>query len=446
MTTVFGTDGVRGRANELLTPELTVRLARAAAQEMDGAAGRAIIGRDTRTSGPMLEAALAAGLASAGVDVFLAGVIPTPAISFLIKDERADFGAVVSASHNPPTDNGIKLFDKRGMKLSVESERAIEALLDRDLPVGGRVGEIRRLEAAATRYAAFLSGTIDVESIDLSGHRLAVDCAYGATGRIAPRVFRHLGAEVIELHTQPDGTRINQNCGSTHLAVVRAAVADHGADLGIAFDGDGDRVLLVTPSGRTIDGDQMMGIVALHMKRQGLLSPPAVVATVMSNLGLERVLAENGIRLHRTPVGDRNVSQALVSHGAQLGGEQSGHVIFADHSPTGDGILTAVKLLEIAHQAGTDLEALAGEIPLFPQIHLTFSCPNPADVLASHRVETEIEHARVHLGARGRIIARPSGTQPLLRITVEADEDELCRETSNRLAAVIEEELQSRRT
>jgi phosphoglucosamine mutase len=441
MTALFGTDGVRGRANELLTPELIVRLARATAKHIGGRTGSAIIGRDTRTSGPMLEAALAAGLASAGIDVFLAGVIPTPAISYLIKDERADFGAVVSASHNPPSDNGIKLFDKRGMKLSIESERAIEALLDRDLPAAQRVGGIRRLEAAATRYAAFLSGTIDVESIDLSEHRLAVDCAYGATGRIAPRVLRHLGAEVIELHTQPDGTRINQNCGSTHLDAVRAAVAEHGADLGIAFDGDGDRVLLVTPSGQTIDGDRMMGIVALHMQRRGTLSPRTVVATVMSNLGLERVLGENGIELHRTPVGDRNVSQTLFSEGAQLGGEQSGHLIFADHSPTGDGILTAVKLLEIAHEAGASLEALANEIPVYPQIHRTFACADPAAVLASPAVQAVLEAAEAQLGARGRVIARPSGTQPLLRVTVEAESDVLCAETSQRLAETVEGHL-----
>jgi phosphoglucosamine mutase len=441
MTALFGTDGVRGRANELLTPELIVRLARATAKHIGGRTGSAIIGRDTRTSGPMLEAALAAGLASAGIDVFLAGVIPTPAISYLIKDERADFGAVVSASHNPPSDNGIKLFDKRGMKLSIESERAIEALLGRDLPAAQRVGGIRRLEAAATRYAAFLSGTIDVESIDLSEHRLAVDCAYGATGRIAPRVLRHLGAEVIELHTQPDGTRINQNCGSTHLDAVRAAVAEHGADLGIAFDGDGDRVLLVTPSGQTIDGDRMMGIVALHMQRRGTLSPRTVVATVMSNLGLERVLGENGIELHRTPVGDRNVSQTLFSEGAQLGGEQSGHLIFADHSPTGDGILTAVKLLEIAHEAGASLEALANEIPVYPQIHRTFACADPAAVLASPAVQAVLEAAEAQLGARGRVIARPSGTQPLLRVTVEAESDVLCAETSQRLAETVEGHL-----
>ena len=436
--TLFGTDGVRGRANELLTPELTVKLARATALELGATGGRAIIGRDTRTSGPMLESALAAGLASAGVDVFLAGVVPTPAISFLIKDELACFGAIVSASHNPPDDNGIKFFDKRGMKLPVEVERSIESRLDGPLPAAERVGDIRVVEAAATRYAAFLSGTIDVEAIDLSGHRVAVDCAYGATSKIAPHVLRHLGADVIEVNTVPDGTRINQECGSTHLDAVRAAVAEHDADLGIAFDGDGDRALLVTASGRTIDGDRMMGIVALHMQRLGTLSPQLVVATVMSNLGLEQALREKGIRLLRTPVGDRNVAQALVTEGAQVGGEQSGHIIFSDHSPTGDGILTAVKLLEISHEAGTDLETLGDQIPLFPQIHRTFPCDDPNAVLATEEIREALASAEAALGDAGRIIARASGTQPLFRLTVEAIDEALCAETVSRLSEVVE--------
>ena len=443
MTSLFGTDGVRGRANALLTPELSIRLARAAAHTIARSGGRAIIGRDTRTSGPMLEAALASGFASAGVDVCLAGVIPTPAISFLIKDERADFGAIVSASHNPPGDNGIKLFDRRGMKVSVEDEAAIEATLFDEHPPTERIGTIGVLEAAAPRYAAFLSGTIDVEEIDLSPHTLAVDCAFGATGRIAPHVFRHLVANVVEVNTEPDGARINADCGSTHLEAVHAAVKRHGADLGIAFDGDGDRVLLVTPTGRTIDGDRMMGIAALHLHERGALSPAIVVATVMSNLGLERALAERGIELIRTPVGDRNVSQAIVERSAQIGGEQSGHIVFADHSPTGDGILTAVKLLEIAHETGTDLETLADRIPLLPQQHRTIDCDRPADVVESPSVRAAIADAKRTLGERGRLIVRPSGTQPAVRVTVEADDETLCDEVVARLEDAIRREIPS---
>jgi len=437
MTNLFGTDGVRGGANALLTPELAIRLARATAQRMATPGGRTIIGRDTRTSGPMLEAALAAGLASAGVDVLLAGVIPTPAISFLIKDERADLGAVVSASHNPPGDNGIKLFDRHGMKLSVEEETSIETILFDDLAPAKRVGTIGTLESAAARYAAFLAGTIDVEAIDLATHTLAVDCAFGATFEIAPHVLRHLGASVIELNAVPDGSRINQECGSTHLEAIAKGVSDHNADLGIAFDGDGDRVLLVTPSGRTIDGDRMMGIVALHMHRKGTLSPPIVVATVMSNMGLERALGDRGIDLVRTPVGDRNVSQALVDHKAQLGGEQSGHIIFADHSPTGDGILTAVKLLEIAHETETDLETLADEIPLFPQNHRTIACNNAAEVVEMPAIQAALEEARAALGDRGRVIVRASGTQSAIRLTVQADDDRLCSDVTSGLEATI---------
>ncbi|MCK4355464.1 phosphoglucosamine mutase, partial [Candidatus Bipolaricaulota bacterium] len=336
---LFGTDGVRGRANQDLTPELALTLARAAAEHLLPERGRVIIGRDTRTSGPMLEGTLAAGFSACGADVFLAGVIPTPAIAFLIKDEHADLGAVISASHNQPEDNGIKFFGRQGRKLTLSQEEAIENSFSKISPQPGPVGRIVPLEAAASRYAAFLVGTIEIEEIDLAGRTIVVDCAYGATGAIAPRVLRHFNARVIELHTLPDGMRINQECGSTHLAPLRAAVLEHHANLGIAFDGDGDRVLLVSPTGETIDGDRMMGIAAIHLQQKGSLDPAIVVATVMSNLGLEEALKRAGIEMVRTPVGDRNVAQAMLAHGAKIGGEQSGHIIFSDHSPTGDGIL-----------------------------------------------------------------------------------------------------------
>jgi phosphoglucosamine mutase len=436
MTPLFGTDGVRGRANDLLTPELAVSLARAAAGGIPNG-GCVIIGTDTRNSGPMLEAALAAGFASSGADVRLAGVIPTPAISFLIKDERADLGAIVSASHNPPEDNGIKFFDRHGMKLSIEQERAIESALSGDLAPADRIGSIRFLEAAATRYAAFLAGTIDVEAIDFSALTIVVDCAFGATGRIAPHVLRHLGANVIGLHTTPEGSRINQDCGSTHPEVVRAAVEAESADLGIAFDGDGDRVILVTRNGRTINGDQMMGIVALHMHQQGKLFPEIVVATIVSNLALEEVLTEHGIRLIRTSVGDRNVSRAMLQLGAKLGGEQSGHIIFFDHSPTGDGILTAVKLLEVAHETRKDLEDLAATIPLYPQAHCNVTCEAPEKALRLQLTRRAIEEAEAKLSQRGRVIVRPSGTQPLIRVSVEAEDEALCNATCAELEAAL---------
>jgi len=443
MTELFGTDGVRGVANRDLTPELAISLARAVAARLLSPGERVIIGRDTRESGPMLEGALAAGFAASGADVLLAGIIPTPAISFLIKDEHAALGAVISASHNPPTDNGIKFFDRTGMKLTVEQERAIEEAFDRRPLSGARVGRITPLAAAATRYAAFLTGTIESEEVDLTGTRIVVDCAYGATGRIAPRVLRHFNAAVIELHTSPDGWRINQGCGSTHLDPLKAAVLEHSADLGIAFDGDGDRVLLVGPDGEVIDGDRMMGIAALYMHREGRLSPPIVVATVMSNLGLERRLNEEGITLVRTPVGDRHVARTMHAHGARLGGEQSGHIIFSDHSPTGDGILTAVKLLEIAHMRKTTLPKLASEISLIPQLLRNVPAEAPAQVVAHPSVREAIAREEARLGKNGRILIRPSGTQPLVRVMVESPDPDLCSDVANRLTAAITRVVQS---
>ncbi|MDD5263820.1 MAG: phosphoglucosamine mutase [Candidatus Bipolaricaulis sp.] len=440
MTSLFGTDGVRGEANRLLTPELAMSLARAAARLVPSG-GRVIIGRDSRTSGPMLEAALAAGFASAGVDVGLAGIIPTPAISFLIKDERADLGAVISASHNPPEDNGIKFFDRLGCKLVADQETAIEAALPGPFVLAPRAATIRRLEAAATRYAAFLTGAIESEDVDLSGLSIVIDCACGATGPIAPHVLRHLGARVVELNTATDGDRINVGCGSTHLETVRAAVAEHHADLGLAFDGDGDRVLLVSSGGRTIDGDQVIGIVAQHWLDRGLLTPRVVVTTVLSNFGLERALTQHGVEVVRTPVGDRNVAQAMIARGAKIGGEPSGHVIFADHAPTGDGILTAVKLLEIAHEAKTDLETLARRVPLYPQASRNVPCRCPVELAARKAVADLVSKAEKGLGGRGRVIVRPSGTQPLVRILVEADSQSLCDRTCAELAAGLELEI-----
>jgi phosphoglucosamine mutase len=437
MTSLFGTDGVRGPANRLLTPELAVALARAATELAVGEGGRVIIGRDTRVSGPMLEAALASGFASAGVDVRLAGIIPTPAISFLIKDERADLGAVISASHNPPEDNGIKFFDRRGMKLDVEEESTIEAAMNRGPAASARIGTIAPLEAAATRYAAFLAGVIDVEHVDFSGTTIVVDCAYGATAKIAPHVLHHLGARVVALHDALDGDRINESCGSTCLDPLRRAVREHDADLGIAFDGDGDRVLLVGPDGETIDGDHMIGIAALYMAETGTLSPPLVVTTVMSNLGLESRLAEARIDVMRTPVGDRHVAQEMADTAALLGGEPSGHIIFSEYSPTGDGILTAVKLLEIAHRKGEQLGALARSIPLYPQVHRNVSCASPVELMGDERVRDAVARAEEELAGRGRILVRPSGTQPLVRILVETRDAADCERIADSLEDAI---------
>ena len=439
MAEYFGTDGVRGKANQFLTPELVLSLSRAIAATLVPRGGRVIIGRDTRTSGPMLEAVLSAGLASAGLDVFLAGIIPTPAISFLIKDERADLGIVISASHNPPEDNGIKLFDRKGQKLSQDEETQIEAALSYPHKLASTLGTISILEAAATRYAAFLSGTIDAEHVDFSGMTLVLDCAYGATASIAPHVFRHLGATVIPLHCELDGEKINVDCGATSLARLQEVTREHGADLGIAFDGDGDRVLFVGPDGFEIDGDRMMGIAAASMAERDLLSPPAIVATVLTNRGLELWLEERGIRIHRTDVGDRYVSHRMVEEEIQIGGEASGHVIFRDHSPTGDGILTAVKLLEIAHHCGRDLPTLAREIPLYPQIARNILCKSPSQLAEDARTQDFLRQAEAALGPRGRIVLRPSGTQPMLRIMVEAEDASRCEEIADSLESSLQQ-------
>jgi phosphoglucosamine mutase len=426
MATLFGTDGVRGRANDPLTPELVLSLSRAIAATLIPAGGRVIIGRDTRVSGPMLESALSAGLTSAGVHVCLAGVIPTPAISYLIKDERADLGIVISASHNPPEDNGIKLFDRDGMKLPEEAEKRIEAALSGSHARSEAIGSVSTVEAAARRYAAFISGTIDVDRVDFSGLRLVLDCAYGATSSIAPHVFQHLGATVIPIHAQADGTRINVQCGATYLDPLIAATRQHRANLGIAFDGDGDRVLLVDSEGFVIDGDRMMGIAASHLAEQGSLRPSAIVATILSNRGLEMWLDARGIEVHRTAVGDRYVSHRMMEEGIQIGGEASGHIIFSDHSPTGDGILTAAKLLEIADHRGTDLPTLAREIPLFPQCARNIPCPAPSKLADDRRTQDLLRAIQESLEPSGRVILRPSGTQPLLRIMVEAEDPQQC--------------------
>jgi len=434
----FGTDGVRGIANEYLTPELAMQLARATAACAMHSGGCVIIGRDTRTSGPMLEAALASAFSSAGIDVHLAGIIPTPAISFLIKDERADLGVVISASHNPPSDNGIKLFDSRGRKLSAETEASIEKRFEDFLPPAKKIGRIDVLDAAATRYAAFLTGVIDVDRVDFSGMKMVLDCAYGATSKIAPHVFRHLGATVVSLHATCDGDRINEACGATHLDALQAATLEHSADLGIAFDGDGDRVLLIARDGSVIDGDRMMGIAAEFMMAQGTLQPPAIVSTVLSNSGFEHWLKQRGIELKRTDVGDRYVSHGMEAHGIRLGGEPSGHIIFSEHSPTGDGILTAVKLLEIAHLQDRDLSKMAEGIPLFPQCARNIRCKHARALAESPAVQAAVRAAELRLESSGRIVVRPSGTQPLLRIMVEVEDEMLCNQIADDLAQALE--------
>jgi len=434
MSSLFGTDGVRGRADALLTPELVVSLARAIARTLLPEGGMALIGRDTRTSGPRIEAALVAGLTSSGVDVRRAGVIPTPAIAYLVDEEGADLGIVVSASHNPPEDNGIKLFGRRGAKLTEAVEQRIEAAVSLPSVRWAEVGTVRDVEAATARYQSFLRRVAEVDRVDLSGMRLVVDCAYGAASAVAPQVFRDLGAAVVPLHATHEGERINVGCGATHLEPVSEAVRRQGADLGIAFDGDGDRVLLVDGKGLVIDGDRMLGIAASWLAGQGLLSPRAIVATILSNQGLELWLAERDIVMIRTPVGDRNVFHRMVQEGVQIGGEASGHIIFRQDAPTGDGILTAIKLLGMARNQGVELTSLARQIPLFPQCARDIACSHPSVVAGMDGVQGIVREVEREIGARGRVVLRASGTQSVLRIMVEAEDAALCRDRAEHLA------------
>ena len=434
----FGTDGVRGVANVELTPELALALGRAAVRVLGG--DRYAIGRDTRRSGPLLESALAAGLASQGADVTVLGVVPTPEVAWWSATEGAP-AAMVSASHNPFADNGIKLFSAGGRKLADDVERRLEVELQRLLgavvsdgaasgaaaagpgdavPAGAAVGRIAR--AADDRqvhegYAAAVTASIDGRRLD--GLRAVVDCANGSASVVAPRVLRDLGVDVHVVHDRPDGTNINDGCGSTHVGALAGAVVDHGADLGVAFDGDADRVLMVDAAGEVVDGDQIVALCAVDRHGRGTLPGDSVVVTVMTNLGFRLAMAEHGIAVVETAVGDRYVLEALEAKGLALGGEQSGHVIFRDLATTGDGLLTAVQALDVVARSGRPLAELAGVMTRLPQVlrNVRVARRDPAVV---ERLAPDIAAVEGRLGELGRVLVRPSGTEPLVRVMVEA--------------------------
>ena len=439
---LFGTDGIRGTANtDPMTAEVALRLGQAAGLMFTRGAHRhrVVIGKDTRLSGYMLEPALTAGFIGAGMDVTLVGPLPTPAIAMLTRSLRADLGVMISASHNPFEDNGIKLFDPDGCKLSDETEREIEALMAADLAhrlaPPRALGRAARLEDAAGRYIEAAKATFP-RGLRLDDLRIVIDCANGAAYRVAPTVLWELGASVIPIGVAPDGFNINQGCGSTAPDHLREDVRRHGADLGIALDGDADRVLLCDERGELIDGDQILALIARSWAASGRLAGGGVVATVMSNLGLERFLGSAGLRLHRTQVGDRYVAERMRADGMNVGGEQSGHMILSDYATTGDGLVAALQVLAVLVEQGRPASAVGRVFDPLPQVlrNVRFSGASP---LRARAVRAAIEAAEARLSTAGRLLIRPSGTEPLIRVMAEAEDPALVAAIVDELCAVI---------
>ena len=435
---LFGTDGVRGVAGEFLTAELALALGRAAAAIAPADAPQVLIVRDTRESGEMLEAALAAGVAESGGDALLGGVLPTPGASLLLRRYGFDLAAVVSASHNPYEDNGIKFFGPGGTKLDDAHEASIEQAVHAGTPAapGGSLGHVRELHGAGGDYLRELE--LRFKDLDLSGLRVLLDCANGATFRVAPEIFRRLGAQVEAVAAEPDGRNINEGCGSTHVEALAATVRDGGHDIGFAFDGDGDRVLAVDRQGRVADGDELMALAALHLREQGRLHGGGVAVTVMTNYGFHRAMAGAGIEVATTAVGDRHVLAALLERGWALGGEQSGHVIDTAFVPAGDGTATALLALEAL--AGRDLAA-RDAMEKLPQRLINVRVRDRDALDGAQAVWDAVKRESSGLEGRGRVLVRPSGTEPLVRVMVEAPGDAECEEIAGRLAKVVEAEL-----
>ncbi|WP_349426438.1 phosphoglucosamine mutase [Microbacterium sp. LWS13-1.2] len=448
---IFGTDGVRGLANGPLTADLALSLAQATAvvlgqgrtAEARRAAGKrlsAVVARDPRVSGEFLSAAVEAGLASSGVDVFDAGVLPTPAAAFLIADMDADFGVMVSASHNPAPDNGIKIFARGGVKLPDVVEERIESAMSgpKLLPTGGAIGRIRRFADAEDRYVVHLLGSLPHR---LDGLHVVLDCAHGAASGVSPETFKDAGARVTVIGADPDGININDGVGSTHLDVLSRAVLEHGADVGIAHDGDADRCLAVDATGKIVDGDQIMAILAVSMKNRGRLKDDTLVATVMSNLGLHRAMSAHGIHVETTAVGDRYVLERMNEGGFSLGGEQSGHVIMSDYATTGDGVLTGLHLVAEMARTGKTLAELASIMTVYPQVLVNVRGVDRTRAGSDDVVQDAVARASAELGLSGRVLLRPSGTEEMVRVMVEAGSEDDARRHADALADVVRERL-----
>lgn len=425
----FGTDGIRGRANGVITPDLALKVGQATgiAFHRGDYRHRVVIGKDTRLSGYMIEYALVAGFTSVGMDVMLLGPMPTPAVAMLTRSMRADLGVMISASHNPYEDNGIKLFGPDGYKLSDEVETAITELIDSDLSkhlsTSPMLGRAKRIDSVHARYIEFAKRTLP-RNLSLEGLRIVVDCANGAAYKVAPEALWELGAEVIAIGVEPDGFNINKDVGSTEPEAISAKVRELRADIGIALDGDADRVLIVDERGHVVDGDQLMAVIARSWQEDGRLSQPGIVATVMSNLGLERYLAGLGLSLARTAVGDRYVLEHMRAHGFNLGGEQSGHIILSDYATTGDGLVAALQLLAVVKRMDKPVSEVCHCFEPLPQIlkNVRYKHGQP---LTEKPVVNAIEAAKQMLGESGRLVIRPSGTEPVIRVMAEGDDRDL---------------------
>ncbi|MCJ2132347.1 phosphoglucosamine mutase [Methylobacterium sp. E-045] len=441
MRKYFGTDGIRGRANGVITPELALKVGQAAGLvfQRGDHRHRVVIGKDTRLSGYMIETALVAGFTSVGMDVMLLGPMPTPAVAMLTPSMRADLGVMISASHNPFEDNGIKLFGPDGFKLNDEVEREIEALIDSELHkklAGSRdLGRAKRIESVHARYIEFAKRTLP-RNVTLDGLRVVVDCANGAAYRVAPETLWELGAEVIAIGVDPDGFNINHDVGSTAPAALAAKVRELRADIGIALDGDADRVLIVDEKGQSVDGDQLMAAVARSWKDDDRLTQPGIVATIMSNLGLERFLGGIGLGLARTAVGDRYVLEHMREHGYNLGGEQSGHIIMSDYATTGDGLVAALQLLSVVKRQERPVSEVCHCFDPLPQILKNVRYRSGAP-LQQDAVVTAIAHGRERLGETGRVVIRPSGTEPVIRVMAEGDDRNLVTEVVDEIVDAV---------
>ncbi|HHV65480.1 MAG TPA: phosphoglucosamine mutase [Peptococcaceae bacterium] len=439
MVRLFGTDGVRGEANRELTPELAFRLGKAGAYVLGKGRKKTkiVIGKDTRISGDMLEAALIAGICSMGADVLRVGILPTPGIAYLTRKLQADAGVVISASHNPYQDNGIKFFAGSGFKLPDEVEDEIERTLNildnLEVPAGRGIGRVLEVVDAIDTYVDFLCGT----AVPLNGMKIVLDCAHGAASVVGPKVFARLGAEVIPIFNQPDGVNINVNCGSTHPEALAEEVLRQGADVGLACDGDADRIIAVDEKGNILDGDYIMVICALALKEKGKLAQDTLVVTVMSNLGLHKAVKNAGLKVYETKVGDRYVLEKLLQTGTVLGGEQSGHIIFLEHNTTGDGLLSALQLLKVLKEKNAKLSELASQMQRFPQVLLNTKVRDKERIMQDETVKKKISQVQQCLGEEGRILVRPSGTEALIRVMLEGKDEQELKKLAEEVIEVI---------